>query len=138
MNSENRDNSQEKIKKATEFLQRSWWFCFYLVITPLITAFLTLVIFIQSGVNIYISLAFSVLSFIFALLFFFKVYDKYRRKPFFLNKENNSTARIHSLFLISIFSLIITPIFYLISPVNIPFTLLPLISYAILYNIIYY
>ncbi len=138
MNSENKNYSQEKIKKATEFLQKSWWFCFYLVIAPLIIAFLIIVIFIQSGVNIYISLAFSVLSFIFTLLFFFKVYDKYRRKPFFLNKENNPTARIHSLFLISIFSLIITPIFYLISLMNIPFTLLPLISYAILYNIIYY
>ena len=138
MQSDNSDNSQEKIRKATELLQKSWWFCFYLIIAPLIVAFLVIIIFTQSGLGIYISLSFSVLSFMFALLFFYKVYDKYRRKPFFLNKENNLIARIHILFLISIFSLIVTPIFYLISPANIPFALLPLISYAVLYNIVYY
>ena len=138
MKSDNSDNSQEKIRKATELLQTSWWFCFYLIIAPLVIAFLVIIIFTQSGLGIYISLSFSVLTFTFSMLIFYKVYDKYRKKPFFLNKENNLNARIHILFLISIFSLIVTPIFYLISPANIPFTLLPLISYAFLYNIVYY
>ncbi|KKM65693.1 hypothetical protein LCGC14_1488710, partial [marine sediment metagenome] len=58
--------------------------------------------------------------------------------PFFLNKYNNLTARIHIIFLISILSFIVPPIFIIISPSGTAFTLLPLISYAVLYNIVYY
>ncbi len=138
MQSETSNNSQERIRKATALLQKSWWFCFYLIIAPLIITLLVIIIFTQSGVNLYISLSFSVLTYMFAFLFFYKVYDKYRKNPFFLNKENNLIARIQILFLISIISFIVTPIFYLISPPNTSFALLPLISYSVLYNIVYY
>ena len=89
MQSENSDNSQDRIRKATDILQKSWWFGFYLIIAPLIISFLVIIIFTQSGVNLFISLSFSVLTYMFAFLFFYKVYDKYRKTPFFLNKENN-------------------------------------------------
>ncbi|MFX1566729.1 MAG: hypothetical protein ACFFCV_00020 [Promethearchaeota archaeon] len=73
----------------------------------------------------------------FALLFFYKAFDKYRNKPFFLNKSNNLTARIHVLFIISILSFISTPIFIIISGFG-SFYHLPVISYSILYCIVYY
>ncbi len=73
----------------------------------------------------------------FALLFFYKAFDKYRSNPFFQNKRNNLLARIHINYLISILALIVTPIFILISPAD-SFTLLPLISFSVLYNIVYY
>ncbi|MCK4370441.1 MAG: hypothetical protein KAW03_05195, partial [Candidatus Lokiarchaeota archaeon] len=138
MQSETSNNSQERIRKATALLQKSYWFGLYLIIAPLIISFLVIIIFTQSGLDFYISLSFSVLTFMFTFLFFYKVYDKYRKTPFFLNKENNLIARIQILFLISILSFIVTPIFYLISPPGTSFALLPLISYAVLYNIVYY
>ncbi|MFX1592878.1 MAG: hypothetical protein ACFFCL_09310, partial [Promethearchaeota archaeon] len=136
MKSETSDKPQERIRKATELLQKFWWFSFFLVITPLGVAVAIFSIFNFAQPFLFISLSLSVLSFMFALLFFYKAYDKYRDKPFFLNKKNNLTARIHILFLISIISFITTPIFIFISTES--FILLPLISYVILYNIVYY
>lgn len=137
MKSENSDNSQERIRKATELLQKFWWFSFFLIIAPLVVAIILFSIFNFAQVGLYIALSLSLVSFIFALLFFYKAFDKYRDNPFFLNKRNNLTARIHIIFLISIGSFVATPIFILISPFD-SFIYLPLISYAILYNIVYY
>ena len=137
MKSKNSDNSQERIKKATELLHKFWWFSFFLIIAPLIVAIAIFSIFNFAGIGLFIILSFSVVGFMFALLFFYKAFDKYRDNPFFLNKKNNLTARIHVLFLISIVSFVTTPIFIFISPFD-SFILLPLISYAILYNVIYY
>ena len=81
--------------------------------------------------------AISVIVYAFSLLFFFKAYDKYRNEPFFLNKKNNLRARINIFFLISIFSLIATPLFIFVTPENYTFDLLPLISFIILYNIVW-
>ena len=83
-------------------------------------------------------MGFSVLTFIFSLLFFYKFYDKYRNDPIFLNQTNNPTSRIHILFLITIFSSIVTPIFVFISPPDYSFELLPLISFCVLYLIVFY
>ena len=137
MTSENSDNSQERIRKATEVLQKFWWFSFFLVIAPLIVGIVFFSILNFAGVGLFIALSLSVVSFMFALLFFYKAFDKYRNNPFFLNKKNNLTARIHILFLISILSFVSTPIFILISPFD-SFYHLPVISYAALYNIVYY
>ncbi|MFX0106566.1 MAG: hypothetical protein ACFE75_13915, partial [Candidatus Hodarchaeota archaeon] len=138
MRSKTRNNSQERITKATEALQKFWWFSWYIIIAPLIIAFIGFIIFSLFQAGFYIALSFSVITFMFALLFFYKAYDKYRENPFFLNKKNNLNARIHIIFLISILSFIVTPIFTLISPIGLSFSLLPLISYVVLYNIVYY
>ncbi|MFX0144903.1 MAG: hypothetical protein ACFE9C_12585, partial [Candidatus Hodarchaeota archaeon] len=137
MESKNSNNSQEKIRKATELLHKSWWFTFFLIIAPLIVAIAIFGILNFVRVPLLITLSISVVGFMFALLFFYKAFDKYRNNPFFLNKTNNLTARIHVFFLISILSFITTPIFMFIPPWY-SFIYLPLISYAILYNIVYY
>lgn len=137
MKSKSSDNSQERIRKATEVLHKSWWFAFFLIIAPLIVAIAIFAIFNFASVGLFISLSFSIVGFMFSLLFFYKAYDKYRDNPFFLNKTNNLGARIHVLYLISVVSFITTPIFILISPYD-SFIYLPLISYAFLYNIVYY
>ena len=132
---------EEKYKKATELLQKLWWFFFYLVISPLTIGFVSFLIFQLFSLSVYIALSLSVITFMFAFLFFLKAYDKFRDKSFFLNKENNLIARIHITFLISILSFIVTPIFTLISLItqeDVSFELLPLISFAVLYNIVYF
>ena len=130
--------SEDKYEKATNILWKVWWFFWYLLIVPSgITALGYFIFYFMSQVFI-ISLGFSVLTFIFSLLFFYKFYDKYRNDPVFLNQTNNPTSRIHILFLITIFSLIVTPIFVLISPPDYSFELLPLISFCVLYLIVFY
>ncbi|MFW9882449.1 MAG: hypothetical protein ACFFG0_56020, partial [Candidatus Thorarchaeota archaeon] len=114
MKSETNINSEEKYRKATELLQKFWWLCFYLVISPFTIAFVGFLSFRGFGFNTYFALSLSVITYMFALLFFLKAYDKYRNKSFFLNKQNNLIARIHITFLISILSLIVTPIFTLV------------------------
>ena len=137
MKSEKNRNSEERITKATELLQKLWWFSFYLLISPLAIGFVSFWIFRVFLLGTYAALSLSVIVFMFAFLFFLKSYDKYREKSFFLNKENNLMARIHIIFLISLLSFIVTPIFIFISPAD-SFELLPLISFALLYNIVYY
>lgn len=88
MKSNNINDQEEKFKKATELLQKSWWFTWFLVIAPLITGLAIFFIFNFLRVGLYISLSFSVIISMFALLFFYKAYDKYRKNPFFLNKVN--------------------------------------------------
>ena len=138
MKSNGRELSEGKIEKATELLWKIWWFCFYLLIVPSLIAVIGFYIFNFIIQDVYISSGFAVLSFLFSLLFFYKPFDKYRSNSFFFNKKNNPTARIHIVFLVSIVSLVVTPIFVIISPEDYYFELLPLISYCILYNIVYF
>jgi len=138
MKSNGEEISEGKIEKATELLWKVWWFCFYLLIVPSLIAVIGFYIFNFIIQDIYISSGFAVLSFLFSLLFFYKPFDKYRTKSFFLNQNNNPTARIHILYLVSIVSLVVTPIFVYITPEDYYFELLPLISYCILYNIVYF
>ena len=139
MESEYSKKSEEGLQKATEFLQKIWWFTFFLVVAPLASGFTGYWLFSYiPGEFVFIELSLTVITYMFALLFFYKAFDKYRKKPFFLNKENNLTARINIIFLISIFSFIGTPIFTLLSGGNESFAMLPLISFAVLYNIVYY
>ena len=139
MKSDNSKRSEESLQKATEFLQKIWWFTFFLVVAPLATGFAGYWIFSYiPGEFVFIELSLTVITYMFALLFFYRAFDKYRKNPFFLNKENNLTARIHIIFLISIFSFIGTPIFTLLSRGNESFALLPLISFSVLYNIVYF
>ncbi|MFW9943344.1 MAG: hypothetical protein ACFFFT_20080, partial [Candidatus Thorarchaeota archaeon] len=141
MKSDPNIESEVKYEKATELLQKLWWFCFYLVISPLTIGAVSSIIFLLFGLNVVITISLSVITFMLAFLFFLKTYDKYRDKSFFLNKENNLTARIHITYLISILSFIVTPIFTIISwrlELDVSFELLPLIGFAVLYNIVYY
>jgi len=138
MKSNGKEMSEGKIEKATEFLWKVWWFCFYLIIVPSLIAVIGFYIFNFIVQDIYISSGFAVLSFLFSLLFFYKPFDKYRTNSFFLNQNNNPTARIHIVYLVSIVSLVVTPIFVYITPEDYNFELLPLISYCILYNIVYF
>ena len=134
-------SSEEKLTKATELLQKVWWFTFFLVIAPFAVGFVIYAISNATRLHILISLSLSVIAFMFAFIFFYKAFDKYRNKPFFLNKENNLDARIHIIYVITILSLIVAPIFSVISELrreNLSFKFLPLISFAILYNIVYY
>ena len=138
MKSNNIDSSDEKITKATELLWKIWWFSFYLVIVPSLIAVVGFFIYFFIGKDLYVSVGLSVITFMFVLLFFYKAFDKYRKVPFFSNKVNNLAARINIVFLITILSLIVTPIFVLFTPGDNYFELLPLISFCILYNIVYY
>jgi len=132
------DKSEERIKKATDILSRIWWFCWFILLVPFIVGVVILVLLnIAFGIDIVITIAFSVLGFMFALLFFYKVYDKYRKEPYFESKDNNLIARIHILFIISILSLITAPIFIYVTPEDYNFELLPLISFICLYNVIW-
>jgi len=138
MNSNVVKKSKNKYEKATNILWKVWWFFWYILIVPSgITALGYFIFYFISYNDIVISLGFSVLTFIFSILFFYKFYDKYRNDPVFLNQTNNPTSRIHIIFLITIFSLIVTPIFQFIRP-DYSFELLPLISFCVLYLIVFY
>jgi len=131
-------SSDEKITKATELLWKIWWFSFYLIIVPSLIAVVGFFIFFFIGKDLIVSVGLSVITFMFVLLFFYKAFDKYRKIPFFSNKLNNLSARINIVFLITILALIVTPIFVFFTPGDNYFELLPLISFSILYNIVYY
>jgi len=133
------DTSEERIQKATDILSRIWWFLWFILLVPFIVGLVILVILnMIIGIDIMITIAFSVLGFMFALLFCYKAYDKYRTEPYFESKENNLIARIHILFIISILSLITAPIFIYVTPEDYNFELLPLISFICLYNGIWF
>ena len=138
MKSNKNGKSEGKIEKVTESLWKVWWFSFYLIIVPSLVAVVGFFIFYFVGKDIYVSIGLSVITFMFVLMFFYKAFDKYRNKPFFLNRKNNLSARVDILFLITILSLIVTPIFVIFIPGDSYFELLPLISFVILYNIAYY
>ena len=139
----NLEEKEERIKKATEFLTKSWWFCFYLIIAPIIVVLITFLLLFgfiiyffftkDENIRYVFSFAFSCLAYMLSLLFFYKAFDKFRKKPYFKNLENNLSARINVLFLITISSLVVTPLFIYITPEDNAFELLPLISFIILY-----
>ena len=129
---------EERIEKATELLWKIWWFCFYIIIVPSIIAVILFFVFNFFIRDLILSIGFSLLGFMFSTLFLYKSFDKYRKNPFFLNFKNNPSARIHILFLITILSLIVTPIFVFVTPEDYSFELLPVISFSLLYNIVYY
>ena len=131
-------SSDEKITKATELLWKIWWFSFYLIIVPSLIAVVGFFIYFFIGKDLIVSVGLSIITFMFVLLFFYKSFDKYRKTPFFSNNVNNLSARINIIFLITILSLIVTPIFVIFTPGDNYFELLPLISFSILYNIVYY
>ena len=132
------ENSEEKIKKVTEFLTKLFRFCFFLIIAPFAISLAGFWILVQFPWASYIAFTISVIIFTFAFLFFYKSFDKYRNNPFFYNKSNNPIARVHIIFLISILSYVVTPIFDLITPKHWSFIYIPLISFSLLYNIVYY
>ncbi|MFX1411216.1 MAG: hypothetical protein ACFFA6_12775, partial [Promethearchaeota archaeon] len=138
MKSNESKESEEKIRKVTDILTKLFRFCFFLIIAPFAIAFAGFWILVQFPWASIIAIAISVLIFMFAFLFFYKSFDKYRNNPFFYNKSNNPIARIHIVFLISILSYGVTPIFMAITPEGYSFMFLPLISFALLYNIVYY
>ena len=138
MKSNKNGSSEEKIEKVTELLWKFWWFSFYLIIVPSLVAVVGFYIFFLIGKDLYVSIGLSVITFMAVLLFFYKAFDKYRNNPFFINRKNNLSARINLLFLITILALIVTPIFVIFTPGNNYFELLPLISFIVLYNIVYY
>ena len=84
MKSENNSSSDDGLKKATELLQKLWWFLFLLVIAPLAVGFAGFWIFAYIPGGIFIGLSLTIITYMFALLFFYKAFDKYRKKPFFL------------------------------------------------------
>ncbi|MFW9950242.1 MAG: hypothetical protein ACFFKA_08985, partial [Candidatus Thorarchaeota archaeon] len=132
MKSSEKSNVEEKFKKATNILWKVWWFFVFLLIIPLVIAFLSFVIInfiatvvkIFSGGNIIVVTGLTVIIFIFSILFFYRYFDRYREKPVFFNQENNLTARIHILYLITISSLAVTPIFVFITLSEYQFELL--------------
>jgi hypothetical protein len=146
MKSKMKGNIEDKYKKATNILWKIWWFFVFLFIIPSVITFLSFIIInfiaarveIFAGPDTYVIVGLTVIVFIFSILFFYRFFDRYRDKPIFFNQENNLTARIHILYLITIFSLVVTPIFVFITPEEYQFELLPLISFCVLYNIVYF
>ncbi|MFX0136677.1 MAG: hypothetical protein ACFFDN_23775, partial [Candidatus Hodarchaeota archaeon] len=68
MKSKTSNNSQERIRKATDILQKFWWFSFFLIIAPLTVA--VFIFYILYWFDFFIALHSSIVAFIFALLFF--------------------------------------------------------------------
>ncbi|MFW9949848.1 MAG: hypothetical protein ACFFKA_06970, partial [Candidatus Thorarchaeota archaeon] len=143
MKSDKKLTTEEKVKKATNVLWKMWWFFVFLLIIPLAIAFLSFFIInfvIGALLTIYVVVGLTVIIFIFSILFFYRFYDRYRDNPIFFNQENNLTARIHIFYIITISSLAVTPIFVFITPLEFreQFQSLPLISFCLLYNIVYF
>jgi len=146
MSSKTQKSVEERFKRATNVLWKVWWFFVFILIIPALVTLVSFVIisFISNSYfsgDIYTISGLTFIVFMFSVLFFYRFFDRYRETPMFFNQENNLTSRIHILFLISIISLIVTPIFVLItlfSQLEYRFELLPLVSYIVLYNIIYF
>jgi hypothetical protein len=138
MESKNSKKSSERIEKATTFLTKLWWFFAFLIGIPLTIATVSYFIIQYIIKDVYFSIGLSIIVYMFSIFFFYKSFDQYRKKPLFLNNQNNFSARIHILFIVSILALIVTPIFIYVAPAGYYFELFPLISFCLLYNIIYY
>jgi len=146
MNSKSSNSSEERIRKATEFIWKVWWFCFYLIIAPIacalltfyITDFITIQITGQSDLNF--AIAFSLLALTFSLFFFYIGFDRYRDKPFFKNIENNLAARIHISYFVTFAAVVLTPIVEFITSQwqTGKFGLFPLIAFIVIYNITWF
>lgn len=140
------EDKYKRVTKVTSALWRFWWFSIYLLVIPgLITlvsfpviSFFADIIEIFGGPDIWITSGLAVIIFLFSALFFYRFFDRYKNKPMFYNQENNLTSRIHILFLISFVSFMVTPVFVFITPPEYQFELLPLVSFCVLYNIVYF
>jgi len=145
MKSKGIENSQERIVKATESLWKFLWFLVYIIFIPTLVAVLFFFLFgfivttIFGVSDFVIPLALSAIMFLVSILIFYRPFDKYRNKSIFQNKINNPRVRIHILFLITLISLIYTPVFLLFVPqyYQDQLNLLPLITFALTYNSIY-
>ena len=141
MKSNGSEHSQERIVKATESLWKILWFSLYILVFPALVAIIFFFIFNYIIKDPVIAIGLSIIAFLFALLLFYRPFDKYRKKSIFLNRINNPRSRIHISFLITILSLVVTPLYLLIIPESLrinEFELLPLIGFAVLYNIVYF
>ncbi len=144
----NDELAPKRIEKTTEALWRVLWAIVYLIFIPTIVAVIfyfifsfAVAFFIGDENNVFvISLALSAIMFLVSILIYYRPFDKYRKKSIFQNKINNPRARIHILFLITLVSLIYTPIFLLFVPerdVQEQLTLLPLLTFVLAYNSVY-
>ncbi|MFX0179712.1 MAG: hypothetical protein ACFE78_05940, partial [Candidatus Hodarchaeota archaeon] len=138
MESKNSKKSSERIEKATTFLTRLFWFLLFLIGIPLVIATVSYFIIQYIIKDVYFSIGLAVIVFMFSIFFFYKSFDQYRKNPLFINNQNNLSARIHIFFIVSILALVVTPIFIYVTPEEYYFELFPLISFCLLYNIIYY
>jgi hypothetical protein len=112
-------------------------------VSYIIISFIASNVKIFAGPDIYVIVGLSIIIFIFSIMFFYRFFDRYRDKPIFFNQENNPTVRIHILYLITISSLIVTPIYVFLTNIltsseEYQFELLPLISFCLLYTIVYF
>ncbi|MFX1380803.1 MAG: hypothetical protein ACFFBP_00045 [Promethearchaeota archaeon] len=134
-------NDEGKYQKRTEFIWKLFWFSLCLFAIPVLAAIVSGFICQSIVINVYVSFAFGLIMYFFVALFLYKICDKYRNNPYFLNQENNLITRLNILFLISSFSLIIPLIsdvitlFFTEFPI---FSLFPLLSFIILYLPIFF
>ena len=146
MSSKSSNDSEERIRRATEFIWKVWWFCFYLIIAPIACALLTfyitdfITIQITGQSDFHFAIAFSLLALTFSLFFFYIGFDRYRDKPFFKNIENNLVARIHIPYFVTFAAVVLTPIVELITSQwqTGKFGLFPLITFIVIYNITWF
>ncbi|MCJ7651662.1 MAG: hypothetical protein MUP85_23900, partial [Candidatus Lokiarchaeota archaeon] len=140
MKSNGSENSQERIVKATESLWKILWFSLYIIVFPALVAIVSYFVFNFLIKDTIIAAGLSIVTFLFAVLLFYRPFDKYRKNSIFLNRINNPRSRIHITFIITILSLVVTPLFLFFTEdyrTN-EFELLPLIGFAVLYNIVYF
>ncbi|MBY9003765.1 MAG: hypothetical protein KGD73_07320, partial [Candidatus Lokiarchaeota archaeon] len=138
MKSNGSEKSPDRIEKATESLWKILWFSLYIIVFPALVAIVFFFIFNFLIKDIIIAVGLSSITFQFAILLFYRSFDKYRKKSIFLDKINNPRSRIHITFIITILSLVVTPLFQYLTPEIYEFSLLPLITFAVLYNIVYF
>ena len=146
MSSKSSNDSEERIRRATEFIWKVWWFCFYLIIAPIACALLTyyitdfITIQITGQSDFHFAIAFSLLALTFSLFFFYIGFDRYRDKPFFKNIENNLVARIHISYFVTFAAVLLTPIVEFITSQwqTGKFGLFPLIAFIVIYNITWF
>ncbi|MFW9876770.1 MAG: hypothetical protein ACFFG0_27055, partial [Candidatus Thorarchaeota archaeon] len=131
----------EKDIRRANFTSKVLWFAICLFAIPIITAIIAGFTCFNIVSNIYLSFAFSIDIYFFVALLLYKICDKYRNNPYFERQDNNLLARINIFFLISIFSLIISLIYDIITLfyAELPISyLFPLLSYIILYIPIFF
>ena len=131
----------EKDIRRANFTSKVLWFAICLFAIPIITAIISGFACFNIVPNVYLSFAFGIDIYFFVALLLYKVCDKYRNNPYFDRQDNNLSARINTLFLITIFSLIISSVndiltlYYTKLPTS---NIFALISYFILYLPIFF
>lgn len=147
MNSDHVHSSDEKYKKRTAYVWKVFWFFVDLVGVSLIIAIITYFIInyilntifpMTRTINSFGAISIAIVTFICASLISYRHCDKYRNNPFFANQQNNLKTRIDMLFLMTIVSLAIPPLFILFTSEDYAFFVFPIISFAILYNIVWF